>query len=89
MAVWEIRVTGLVQGVGFRWFVKRLADELGVSGYVRNKADGSVFILASAESEVLEHYVACVRADHFRAIVKDAEVTILDHTKEYYDFEIR
>jgi len=35
-------VHGLVQGVGFRWFVARRADGLGLSGYVRNLYDGSV-----------------------------------------------
>jgi acylphosphatase len=42
-------VRGRVQGVGFRWFVSRQAQSLGVTGYVRNLVDGSVEVLASAE----------------------------------------
>jgi len=39
-------VRGRVQGVGFRWFVEREAHILGIAGWVRNHADGSVEVLA-------------------------------------------
>ena len=38
-------VRGRVQGVGFRWFVEREAHVLGIAGWVRNNADGSVEVL--------------------------------------------
>jgi acylphosphatase len=48
-------VRGRVQGVGFRWFVSRQAQTLGVTGYVRNLMDGSVEVLASsADPAVLQ-----------------------------------
>lgn len=40
-------VTGRVQGVGFRWFVEREAQLIGVGGWVRNLEDGAVEVLAS------------------------------------------
>jgi acylphosphatase len=46
-------VTGRVQGVGFRWFVEREAATLGVTGWVRNRENGSVEVLATGTREQL------------------------------------
>ena len=46
-------VRGRVQGVGFRWFVEREAQTLGIAGWVRNKMDGSVEVLAQGTHEQL------------------------------------
>jgi acylphosphatase len=47
------RVRGRVQGVGFRWFVEKEAATLGIAGWVRNRADGSVEVLAQGTREQL------------------------------------
>lgn len=44
-------VTGRVQGVGFRWFVEREAAQLGITGWVRNREDGSVEVMATGAPE--------------------------------------
>jgi acylphosphatase len=46
-------VRGRVQGVGFRWFVEREAHILGIAGWVRNNADGSVEVLAQGTRDQL------------------------------------
>lgn len=53
----ELLVTGSVQGVGFRWTSKRIADSLGVDGWVRNNPDGSVSLLIEGEEALLNDYV--------------------------------
>ncbi len=46
-------VAGRVQGVGYRVFVQRLAEELELQGYVRNRQDGRVEVMAMGELEKL------------------------------------
>jgi hydrogenase maturation protein HypF len=60
--VTEIRIRGLVQGVGFRPTVWRLATQLGLSGDVRNDSDG-VLIRIAAETDLAERLVADVKAE--------------------------
>lgn len=50
----HVRVSGVVQGVGFRWFVRERARRLGLSGWVRNLRDGSVEVAASGDAVQLE-----------------------------------
>ena len=49
MKHYNIRVTGRVQGVGFRYSAMRMAQSFAVTGFVRNEADGSVYIEAEGE----------------------------------------
>lgn len=48
------RVTGRVQGVGFRWWTRLQARELGIDGTVRNAADGAVEVHARGEAAALD-----------------------------------
>jgi acylphosphatase len=54
-------VTGLVQGVGFRWFVQRKAEQLGLAGFVQNEPDGSVRGEAEGDGAGLDSLVALLR----------------------------
>ena len=56
-----IHVTGRVQHVGFRYFAVQEAGKFGVTGFVRNEPDGSVYIEAQAEEDALYAYVLALR----------------------------
>lgn len=53
MAAFRYLVRGRVQGVGYRYFVLRQADALGVTGYARNLPDGGVEVIAEGEEAAL------------------------------------
>ena len=52
----RFRVMGRVQGVGFRYFVWREAETLGLDGWVRNRADGTVEALARGSAHDLDRF---------------------------------
>jgi acylphosphatase len=51
-------VHGFVQGVGYRWYVQREADRLGLAGWVANQSDGSVAVVAEGPDPALEDLLA-------------------------------
>ncbi|MCX6767276.1 MAG: acylphosphatase [Candidatus Micrarchaeota archaeon] len=58
----RLAVSGEVQGVGYRWFVLRTAQLLGISGTVRNAPDGTVEILCEAQDKKrLDEFVERIR----------------------------
>jgi acylphosphatase len=58
---YDIRFTGTVQGVGFRYTTRGLAADHDVSGWVRNEPDGSVRCVVEGASEELDRFLAAVR----------------------------
>jgi acylphosphatase len=67
-------VRGTVQGVGFRWFVQRRASELGLDGWVRNRADGAVELLAEGPAPTVAVLLAAVEQGPDGAWVSGVEV---------------
>ena len=52
-----LKVYGRVQGVGFRFYTQKTAKEMNITGHVRNKSDGSVYIEAIGELDNLERFI--------------------------------
>lgn len=82
-------VSGRVQGVFFRDFVKREARNLGVVGEVMNKADGTVLVYAEGAQEKLEAFLASIQAGPAQAEVEDVLSTWGEATGDRTDFIIR
>ncbi len=53
----SIKVFGKVQGVGFRFYTHKKANELGVKGFVRNLRDGSVYVEAEAAPDIMDEFI--------------------------------
>jgi acylphosphatase len=85
----HLMVRGLVQGVGFRYFVLRQATALGLRGFVRNHFDGSVEIVAEGSRSALEELLSSVRLGPRSAAVRGVSVEWTDLTHQFSDFEVR
>ncbi len=67
-------VHGTVQGVGYRYYVYRAAQELGIAGWVRNNLLGTVEVLAGGTLEQLERLEAVLRKGPFGSHVEYLEI---------------
>jgi len=85
----RVLYSGRVQGVGFRLISQGLARELGVSGSVRNLADGRVELIAQGDAEVVSSYLRAVSrelAEKIRSVHVEVEPVTDPHER---DFSIR
>lgn len=81
-------ITGRVQGVGFRWFTRAAAREIGLSGWVRNCADGSVEAIAAGTADQQAKFEQAVRQGPSGSKVNDVEKTEAAHADLGESFEI-
>lgn len=80
--------SGRVQGVGFRFTAERLAEELGVLGWVSNLNDGRVELVAEAVEDVLKDFLSQIEAI-FSRYVQDVEINWVPATGEFKDFGVK
>ena len=85
----EIVVNGLVQGVGFRYFVMREAQKLGLNGYVKNLYTGEVLTVVEGEKAVVEEMVKKLRVGPMHASVKACKVDWQEPKNEFTEFEVK
>jgi acylphosphatase len=68
-------VSGVVQGVGFRWSARAVAQDLGVTGYARNLLDATVEVEAEGPADAVDTFVEWLRHGPPSASVADVAVT--------------
>ena len=85
----HIVVEGLVQGVGFRWFVARHAESLGLRGFVHNLYDGSVELEAEGERSLVEELIGLVKTGPRSAHVSNLRIEWKEPHHRTSHFEIR
>ncbi len=84
----RIFVSGIVQGVGYRWYVEDRARERGLKGYVRNLSDGRVEIIVEGEEEKIESLIRSLWKKRW-ARVDNVQVDWEDYKGGFEDFRIR
>jgi len=80
-------ISGRVQGVGFRYSMAEEAERLGVSGWVRNRRDGTVEAMADGDPESLRALVAWARRGPPSAHVTDVRISEVEGN--FQRFEMR
>lgn len=85
----EFRVYGMVQGVGFRYFVYRNAMALGLVGYAKNMFDGTVYVVAEGDEGKLQKLYELLRAGPSHSYVEKVEVEFSEPIDIFQGFDIR
>ena len=83
-----IMISGKVQGVGFRYFTKRSAKELGLVGYAKNLPNGQVEVVAEGNKLELGQFIKLVKKGPAIARVTDVKIQERPLTEQYQIFEI-
>lgn len=82
-------VEGRVQGVGFRAFVERNAWDLGVTGWVRNRWDGTVEVTAEGDRAALDNLLTALRRGPSASLVTRVKPQWQEATGEFGRFSMR
>jgi acylphosphatase len=85
----QATVRGRVQGVFFRAFVEELAEQLNLTGYVRNRPGGVVEVTAEGERPKLEKLVERLKTGPPAAKVKDVITNWAEYSGNFLDFKVR
>ncbi|MCD4651999.1 MAG: acylphosphatase [Candidatus Cloacimonetes bacterium] len=84
----KLTVEGLVQGVGYRWFVENAAREMDITGTVKNLMNGNVQVVAQGKPDNLAEFVSILREGPSFAHVTAIETTELENAAIHRDFRI-
>lgn len=85
----KVVVKGLVQGVGFRYFVHRVAQRLGLTGVARNLYNGDVEVEVEGNRSLIEELIQELKIGPRAARVTDVRVEWKPYEKKFHGFEIR
>lgn len=83
------RVTGRVQGVGFRYYVMSSAVELDLLGWVRNRRDGSVEVVAEGNLDALRSLMRALQQGPRSSAVQEVKADLQTASGEFDSFYVR
>lgn len=86
--LYTIMVEGLVQGVGYRYFVRTAAEKTNVKGIVKNLMSGDVYIEAEGSEGDMEEFLAMIKRGPRAAFVRELKIDKTNELKNYKKFEV-
>lgn len=84
----NITISGLVQGVSFRYYARDKANSLGVTGFIKNMSNSNVYIEAQAEEKKLQEFLDWCRSGSDMANVRNIDVVEAE-PRNFSNFEIK
>ncbi|MEZ4600157.1 MAG: acylphosphatase [Syntrophotaleaceae bacterium] len=84
-----VRIEGMVQGVGFRYFTRRTAQSLELTGWVRNRSDGAVEAIIEGPRADVESALSALRQGPSGSRVDNLDIEHQDYRDEFDGFEVR
>ncbi|MFW6289681.1 MAG: acylphosphatase [Mariniphaga sp.] len=90
MAVqFEIKISGKVQGVGFRYFVQKKAEELNIRGWVKNMPVGNVVVMAQGDETDMNTFIDYLRIGPTMAKVTQVSKNRMPELEEFSSFQVK
>ena len=88
MKTYKIVISGEVQGINFRFFTKKKADELGIKGYIKNLENGNVEAIFQGDEDSIKKIINWCKKGPSSAKVDSIEINQIKLEKEYKEFKI-
>ena len=85
----HLLISGMVQGVGYRWFVMRKANEYNLKGYVRNLYTDDVEVEVEGNRSLIMNFVKELKIGPGSAHVIDIKIQWSEYNGKYENFEIK
>ena len=84
----KLTISGLVQGVGFRYFAMREAQRANIIGYIKNLPDGTIESVVEGSREAIASFKEALRRGPSHARVESLDITYEDFAGEFRGFRI-
>lgn len=84
----KLIVSGIVQGVGFRWSTQALANKLNLPGTVKNNPDGTVTIYLQGESEQIDKFIEKLPSSSGFAHIQNIDQESVSGVEKMHDFHV-
>lgn len=85
----RVFVSGFVQGVGFRRFLRHNANKIGIKGWAKNLQDNRVEAIFQGPEDKVNEMIKICKKGAFLSEVKDVAVEIIESNEKFNSFEIR
>jgi len=89
MVQYELKITGRVQGVGFRHYTRLKANEFDITGWVKNTVDGGVKVVAKGEKTDIETFIDFLRVGPILSRVDKITKVKIENLPDFDTFDVR